>query len=284
LDDAERDAMVESTPIVEYLIGRRWRDWHMYIDPLGLPATDFDQRAKLYPEQRARAAEIKKLVDTLEAMDKTKLLIMYNDERSREHHDRITRAEIDEQHRFFNSPVSLADFNHWATFPYWTSEEATALSLGRDPSRVNFDTMKSYLEELPSRASSPFARQYRDRRNLIYRTHGEGSKILPGELVQWGVGLSLELAPGLLEAVSLCPEPPNAIHPKARNSLLKIIIGIAIAKYRYDPKRPMNTAPRRMAEDVCRVGYPITDDTIRTYLAEAREIPPQLADNEHDSG
>lgn len=46
------------------------------------------------------------------------------------------RAKLEEPTQPFNQPDAAADIDHWSKASYWTLDEATALSLGRDPRRV----------------------------------------------------------------------------------------------------------------------------------------------------
>jgi hypothetical protein len=54
-----------------------------------------------------------------------------------------------------------------------------------------------------------------------------------------------------------------------RNTLLKLVIGMAVKGYRYDPAATKSTAPKEIADDLVELGITVTDDTVRKYLKEA---------------
>lgn len=56
-----------------------------------------------------------------------------------------------------------------------------------------------------------------------------------------------------------------------RNTLLKLVIGMAINGYGYVPATSRSTAPKEIADDLAALGMPITDDTVRKYLKLAQE-------------
>jgi hypothetical protein len=53
---------------------------------------------------------------------------------------------------------------------------------------------------------------------------------------------------------------------RERKTLLKIILGMAKAKYRYDPIATKSSAIKNIADSILREGIDITDDTIREKL------------------
>jgi hypothetical protein len=54
-----------------------------------------------------------------------------------------------------------------------------------------------------------------------------------------------------------------------RNTLLKLVIGMAIKGYSHDPAASKSTAPKEIADDLADLGMTITDDTVRKYLKQA---------------
>jgi hypothetical protein len=60
--------------------------------------------------------------------------------------------------------------------------------------------------------------------------------------------------------------------------LLKLIIGIAVAGYNYDPKAKRNDATKDIADDLVRLDIPLDPDTVRKWLREAAQHLP------HDRG
>lgn len=62
------------------------------------------------------------------------------------------------------------------------------------------------------------------------------------------------------------------INPKSRTSLLKIVIGVAVDKYRYDSKANVTYTASQIQSSVERAGLTIDDDTVRRWLREAAEL------------
>lgn len=54
-----------------------------------------------------------------------------------------------------------------------------------------------------------------------------------------------------------------------RNQLLKMVIGMAIDSYGYDPLAKKNDATKQIADDLAKIGISIDTDTVRKYLKEA---------------
>jgi hypothetical protein len=66
----------------------------------------------------------------------------------------------------------------------------------------------------------------------------------------------------------------NGIGARERDSLLKLVIGMAVAAYAYDPKAGRSDRPTEIAGDLDRAGVPLDVDTVRKWLREAAELLP----------
>lgn len=69
-------------------------------------------------------------------------------------------------------------------------------------------------------------------------------------------------------------KPELGVGPRERDSLLKLIIGMAVAAYAYDPKVTRSDRPAEIAGDLERAGVPLDVDTVRKWLREAAELLP----------
>jgi hypothetical protein len=78
------------------------------------------------------------------------------------------RAIKQEQQRVWNQPCADMNIAHWARAPIWTLDEATALSLGKDPRWVNWQVVGPHTRE------SAFAEAYGLRRDLLLRAKSVG--------------------------------------------------------------------------------------------------------------
>ncbi len=134
----------------------------------------------------------------LKALSHEQLRALYDQALQRQADQTKARLEKEEAERYFNKPFAMADFTHWAKAPYWTIEEAIALSLGRDPEKVNWKHIQDYKGE------SAFALKYALRRDLARRavamkqlTDG----VLPGMFLGWAQRNDLDVPEILVELV-----------------------------------------------------------------------------------
>jgi hypothetical protein len=89
---------------------------------------------------------------------------------------------------------------------------------------------------------------------------------------------------GLLRAKRISPESEErALGTKERSTLLKLLVGMAITCYKYDPRSPRSSAHNAIADELSQVGITITNDTVRKWLKAGVELVPQSAfDNNPD--
>jgi hypothetical protein len=271
----------------------------------------------------------------LKAMTAEEIAVLHEDERARWEQERLkeqenlrAEAEKRERERFFSQPNAMADVNHWSKAAYWSLDEATALSLGREPGVVKWDNVKGYAH------TSPFARKYERVRDLVLRAQGANQLFdpaLPGFFIAWAKRTEIEFCPELERAVvargvvvgdwkssydelkkkydeaaeslnefsrrvradqdlrealrarvaeleaKLSSTPPleRGVLGKERESLLKLIIGMAVKGYRYDPTSARSNAVPEIASDLAQLGLPLSDDTVRKWLKEAADLLPR---------
>lgn len=67
------------------------------------------------------------------------------------------------------------------------------------------------------------------------------------------------------------PASRDDLGTRERDTLLKLVIGMAVEGYRYSPGAVRNEAPAEIASDLAKHGLSITDDTVRKWLKEAAE-------------
>jgi hypothetical protein len=75
-----------------------------------------------------------------------------------------------------------------------------------------------------------------------------------------------------LESDSSQPAEPVAeksLGTRERDSLLKLVIGMAVGGYGYDPAAKRSDQPQVIADDLARQGIPLDVDTVRKWLREA---------------
>jgi hypothetical protein len=57
---------------------------------------------------------------------------------------------------------------------------------------------------------------------------------------------------------------------KERNTLLKLVIGMAMRGYGHDPESSKSDAPKNIADDLASLGIGLEPDTVRKYLKQAK--------------
>ena len=70
------------------------------------------------------------------------------------------------------------------------------------------------------------------------------------------------------------PNRPDAVGARERQTLYKIIIGMAVDAYGYAPSSMRSPFPKELEGILDRLGVPVSDDTIRKKIAEASEFLP----------
>lgn len=70
----------------------------------------------------------------------------------------------------------------------------------------------------------------------------------------------------------LSTAPDKDLGTTERNTLLKIIIGMAIQGYKYKPKETTSTKVKEIVDDIETVGLKVSDDTVRKVLKQAASL------------
>jgi hypothetical protein len=271
------------------------------------------------PEMRQALANYRA---ELAALSVEELIARYEAEKQREYEQLVAKAEKEERERFFNQPHAAANFDHWSKMAHWTLDEAVALSYGKAPEVVNWESVSKYLQ------LSPFAVHYRGRREIAIRAASWKQlydPVLPTIFLAWAKRLEIEVPPALVEAVAKRDriadwksmydelkaaheerekvwrdaldagerlvtllqsrvaelEAQQANEPaekplgtRERDTLLKIVIGMALEGYKYDPKSSRSTISQEIADDLTKQGIPLDVDTVRKWLKQAAELLP----------
>lgn len=108
---------------------------------------------------------------------------------------RKAAAAVDDE-EFYNSPEADADFSHWLRAGVWHSDEAIALSRGKDPQVVNQESLRS-----PRSSTSPFRIEYKRRKWLVERAIEAGQLnvlLTPNSFIEWAKNSGFELPPEML--------------------------------------------------------------------------------------
>ncbi len=185
---------------VKFLIERKFPNAPKFRSASLLSASEFKHGGpaikyleKLWEEIDAYRAELR-------AKPRDELLALFEEEQEKHRKEMKVKAEQKEQQQFFNLPSADADFEHWSKAPYWTLEEAIALSFGKNPEVVNWNK----LNDSPTYLSSPFIGKYKRVRELAVRAKNFKQlydPILPGLYLAWAKRSNIDLPSELVAQV-----------------------------------------------------------------------------------
>jgi hypothetical protein len=189
-----------------------------------------------------------------------------------------------------DSKYLAADYDHWALFSTWTTEEAAALALGADPRRCDRDRMLAVADEYP------FAAKYIALCDLIERAQSDGilkERIIPADFLAFAAERRLELSQHLTDAVKMAPPyRPNASDRIAElerqvekqnaaaaptssfrsRTLAQVVLGVSVAKYNHQPEKARNPTAKRISDDCTSAGYRVCEDSVRSLLEHLTEF------------
>lgn len=66
----------------------------------------------------------------------------------------------------------------------------------------------------------------------------------------------------------------GSANTREKESLLKLVIGMAVRGYGYDPKAARSDKPKEISGDLVLLDIPLSDDTVRKYLKEGADLLP----------
>jgi hypothetical protein len=317
---------------VEFLLERKFGAGARHADRTLPVSLSSGRRIRTDPNLAVRVAQYRAELLTLPSDD---LKSLVESEREKQRAELAAKVEHEERERFFNQPLARADFDHWSKAAHWTLDEAVALSFGKAPERVNWETVKPFVNV------SAFAFQYQRRRHLALRAKQWKQlfdPVLPGVFLAWAKRTDLEVSPDLEAAVtargiqvadwkthyddlksnydelhqkwgdnydelhkgwmevcedknriiadlqrqladaeakavsaqSAIPRDPTEkpVGTRERDSLLKLIIGMAMGGYGYDPSAGRSEQPAQIATDLATAGVPLDVDTVRKWLKQ----------------
>ncbi len=206
--------------------------------------------------------------EVLEEMDPPSIAAIYfKIEKIRRENLAAMGAEQD-LHEFFNEEPALARFDHWLALAHWTTDEAVALSLGKDPSVVNEASLR-YPNGL-----SPFVREYRRRTDQLKRaqTAEQVDKILPSLVfLRWAVNVAHWEMPFELQAAAKQVDLSQELDGKSKNTFYSVMVAMAICHYGLDPTKggPFSSIGQAIADDMAEVGLKISGRGIDDVLKRA---------------
>ncbi len=317
----------ECTPL-EFIMRNRFP----YEDPelAKMPGLDPSRQTVLPEDYAAQAAEYRKALNTISERE----LYVLAEEVEREITEELGQTEsrrieamreAEEASQFYNQPEADADFEAWARTPIWSITEAVALSFGKDPDIVNWETVQGI------ETASEFTKQFKVRSRIFRRAamaKALSEAMSPRMFLAWAERTRLELPAALVNAIKEnCVEstdwkthhdgllekeqalqaeavllreriveleqkiadlqrvmdaPEKTEKPgekRERKTLLRMIIGMAVVAYHYDPANYRSSTIPDIKHDLELAGVPVDDETIRKFIGEGRALLPPSKPN-----
>lgn len=257
----------EERPI-EFLCARRFPEvfarnsgWITYPgsgDELRFSA--FEDGFGLSPEIRQKMQEVENYGRELEALPHDELKRIFDEEHGRWQQEKLKKAEEEERELFFNREESRADLKFWSKMAIWTLDEAVALSLGKDPAKVNSSSMSKSGERYVPVVwlQSEFPKEYARRTALVQRAKVAGmlrDEIEPEKFVRWAAdvfdNLPDELIAGFLVPANTKDVESLASYPPELRAAIE-----AYRAVRSDPNALSGRSPRQALERWLRENRP----------------------------
>ena len=191
--------------------------------------------------------------------------------------DRPITHDVVNRGWFFDQPDAQADFEYWSKAEYWTSDEAVAISFGKNPKVVTGEALKNYL------GKAQFADNYLSRCDLLDRAIQSDRlprEIPPADFLEWAHQRSIPIPRELTDYLSaieaaLSQSSAKPLSDTGRDSLLKLVLGMSIDSYGYKVGETRNPATGENRDSIAaaleRLDLKLTPDTIRKYLKEAEQ-------------
>lgn len=225
------------------------------------------------PEQLARIADFQELVEQLKQMSLQTLDELCIEAIHQQEIEQEEAARRQDQLTYFSRSDSDANFRSWCALKKWTIDEATALLLGKDPSRVTWDGLRQLT------FNSIFVREYQKLRNQLLRANADGKFAdgdAPAKFVHWARDTGLPVPDGLnVHDENSDAEAADALTVKERESVLKLIVCMAMKHYDYVAGAGKNTATKRIVADLDEVDLHLDEDTVRKYLKAGAALVEQ---------
>jgi hypothetical protein len=110
--------------------------------------------------------------------------------------------------KFYNLTSAKADLGYWAKAEYWTFDEAVALLLGREPTKVTWEDVQRELAPYQGRRGahrepdSKFLSDYQRLRNLAMRAPAmQSPRLKPADVLAWALDVRVVEPPSQLIAL-----------------------------------------------------------------------------------
>jgi hypothetical protein len=162
-------------------------------------------------------------------------------------------------------------YRYWRAQPLWTLSEAAYLLAGHSP----LDDPRDAWTHPPTEAETFHARikmaiATGDIESTFKVKGVREESVKPSDVVRWAQTRKYHV-PGPLRMLVTQGADRNDLSTRERNTLLKLVLGMAEAKYGYDPAATHNDAIKRISGDLAQRDLSVSDDTVRKWLTAAQQ-------------
>ena len=156
------------------------------------------------------------------------------------------------------------DYRHWGLMSYWSLDDAAALLLKVDPVAVHDNQFREAaiferFTKLQTLALRSFEMDELKERNS------------PTAILVWAHRKRIRIPRALRNAVDLTAEKLE-LGNRERNTLLKLVIGMAAKGYAYNPAAAKSSSIAKIESDLLLIGLPLGRETIRSHLQEGAKL------------
>jgi hypothetical protein len=201
---------------------------------------------------------------------------LFKEEKEKWFYEMRSKSGIIEESCDFMSPMYNADLAKWGAEASWTTDDAGALMIGKDPDTFPWDQVTGL------RHVSPVFKRICDFRRSASRV-AEQEKwkqlVPPAKLVTWAAARGFEFPRELVAVVhaheAQSPRDDDLdddkLSPREIRSLHRLVIAMAVTRYGYDPEKPGCRGATAMESDVKALKMDLTAATIGKLLKRAVE-------------
>jgi len=232
----------------------------------------------LTPMQRERLRKGNELASELEQLSSEELDSRYEPILKQRRLEESTVAHEEDAAVLHNSDLH-ADLEHWRQLPFWTIDEAVALSFGLEPGSAALKALDRLSDASSLKATHQKVVQ-RLSRAVEAKQFSDNEHVTPGEFARWfknnNVRYPAELSDLLNDNRNVVGGLDDELKGKRLSSVYRIIRSLAFPKASERPSeaelaKVVNTV-KQAAE---RRGEKIDDETARDYLRAALEAWPK---------
>ncbi len=299
---------------IDYLVKREFPELVQPLHPMAKAFTndgivyEDDETKEWKPPSQKVIEKAEKLRERLAALPKPEVKKLYRDELSKQYDEQDKR-------RYFNQLDAEADFDYWAKMAHWKLDEAIALSFGKNPEIVYWKRLEkilaytspfvqkySKIRELVIRAkiagklSDPIlpqqfinwaiSNQISFPKNLYEKVRAKWTNFVDWEKMYKDLSEENKRLTDLAESatdalmnkigkITSDKSYTRSLQTRERQTLHKMIIGMAKDAYGYDSNASRSPFPKELEGILDGLGVSVSDDTIRDKLKEAAELLPQ---------